>query len=122
MTLVHEELTGKILSACFEVSNELGSGFLESIYQKSLVIALHQKGPKTVEQAPIHVMFRGERVGMFLADILVEEKIIVEIKAVSALTPEHKAQIINYLKATGIEIGLLINFGNPKLEYRRFHN
>lgn len=122
MTLVHEELTGKILSACFEVSNELGSGFLESIYQKSLVIALHQKGRKTVEQAPIHVMFRGERVGMFLADILVEEKIIVEIKAVSALTPEHKAQIINYLKATGIEIGLLINFGNPKLEYRRFHN
>lgn len=122
MTLVHEELTGKILSACFEVSNELGSRFLESIYQKSLEIALHQKGLKTVEQAPIHVMFRGERVGMFLADILVEEKIIVEIKAVSALTPEHKAQIINYLKATGIEIGLLINFRNPKLEYRRFHN
>ena len=122
MALLHEELTGKILSACFEVSNELGAGFLESVYQKALLIALQQKGLKAIKQAPIDVQFRGEPVGEFYADILVEEVIIIEIKALTALTAEHKAQIINYLKATGIEVGLLINFGSPKLEYRRFHN
>ena len=121
MALLFEELTGKILAACFEVSNELGAGFLESVYEKALLIALNQKGISAVAQYPIGVSFRGQSVGQFNADILVENKIIVEIKAVTNLAPEHKAQLINYLKATGIEVGLLINFGKSKLEYRRFH-
>lgn len=121
MPLLHEELTSTILSACFEVSNELGAGFLESVYEKAMLIALRHKGLKAIAQFPIEVSFRGESVGQYYADIFVEDTIIVEIKTITALSPEHKAQVINYLKATGIEVGLLVNFGNPKLEYRRFH-
>jgi GxxExxY protein len=102
------------------VINELGSGFLESVYGKALLLALLQKGLSAVSQHPVKVMFRGECVGDFYVDIFVEEKVIVELKAVKAITPEHQAQIINYLTATGIEVGLLINFGSSKLEYKRF--
>lgn len=122
MTLLYEEITNKILAACFEVSTELGSGFLESVYQNALMIALQEKGLTIEREYPLAVSFRGQIVGQFYADILVEGKIILELKAVSALSDIHKAQVINYLKATGIEVGLLINFGNPKLEYRRFDN
>lgn len=115
----HEELTRAIIGCAFEVLNELGAGFLESVYEKALLVALRQKGIKAVAQQPIKVMFKGECVGDFYADIFVEESVIVELKAAKALAPEHQAQIINYLNATGIEIGLLINFGNPKLEYHR---
>ena len=121
MPLLHEELTSTILSACFEVINELGAGFLESVYEKALLIALHQKGLKATPQVPIAVSFRGQSVGHFYADILVEDAIVIELKAAASLAPEHKAQLINYLKAAGIEVGLLVNFGNPKLEYRRLH-
>jgi GxxExxY protein len=120
-TLKHEEITAKILEACFEVSKELGAGFLESVYQNALVIALKQKGLQVQVQVPIAVMFRGENVGNFVADLLVEQKVVVELKAVAALAPEHQAQVINYLKATGIEVGLLVNFGRPKIEYHRLH-
>jgi GxxExxY protein len=122
MTLLYEEITNKILAACFDVSKELGAGFLESIYQNALMIALQEKGLTIEREHPLAVSFRGQIVGQFYADILVEDKIILELKAVSALTDIHKAQLINYLKATGIEVGLLLNFGNPKLEYRRFDN
>jgi GxxExxY protein len=121
MTLLYEELTGQIIKACFDVINELGAGFLESVYQNALVLALRQKGLMVEPQKPIAVIFRGENVGQFYADLLVDEKVIIELKAVSALQPEHQAQLINYLKATGIEVGLLVNFGVPKLEYRRLH-
>lgn len=114
-------MTGKILEASFEVSRELGAGFLESVYEKALLVALKQKGLNAVCQVPLRVKFRGVIVGEFYADILVEEKVLVELKAVSRTLPEHKAQVINYLKATGIEVGLLINFGNAKLEYNRLH-
>jgi GxxExxY protein len=114
------EITRKIIGCAFEVINELGSGFLESVYEKALFIALQQIGLSCQCQHPIKVMFRGQCVGDFFADIFVEEKVIVELKAVKAIAPEHEAQIINYLNATGIEVGLLINFGSPKLEYRRF--
>jgi GxxExxY protein len=120
--MIHEELTEKILKACFEVSNELGSGFLESVYLKALLIALAQLGLKAHAQTPLKVMFRGQMVGDFFADIIVEDTILLELKAVKALAPEHLAQVMNYLKATGIEVGFLINFGTPKLEYRRFGN
>jgi GxxExxY protein len=120
--MLHEEISHKILQACFEVSNELGIGFLESVYEKALLIALRQKGLNADSQISLAVKFRGIVVGEFYVDILVEKKILLELKAASALSKEHQAQIINYLKATGIEVGMLINFGNPKLEYRRFEN
>jgi GxxExxY protein len=114
-------LSEKVLAACFEVMNELGAGFLESVYEKALLIVLRDKGIAAKSQVPLSVMFRGEKVGEYFADILVEDKIIIELKAARAIAPEHQAQLINYLKATGIEVGLLINFGPTKLEYRRFH-
>ena len=121
MALLYEQLTSKVLAACFEVSRELGAGFIESVYENALLIALRQKGIAAEAQVPLKVTFRDEIVGDFYADILVEDKIIIELKAAKALAPEHQAQLINYLKATGIEVGLLINFGKPKLEYRRLH-
>jgi len=117
-----EELTEAILGACFEVSNELGNGFLESVYEKALVVALRQRNIKAVPQAPVSVEFRGEPVGKFFADLLVEGKVIVELKVCKNIAPEHLAQVINYLRATGLETGLLVNFGNRKVEYRRLNN
>ena len=118
--LKHAPITKAVLGCAFEVINELGAGFLGSVYEKALLLALRQKGLSALSQHPVKVMFRGECVGDFCADIFVEEKVIVELKAVKTIAPEHQAQIINYLNATGIEVGLLINFGNPKLEYSRF--
>ena len=118
--IMHEEITKVIIGCAFEVINELGSGFLESVYEKALLLALRQKGLSASSQHSVKVMFRDECVGDFYADIFVEEKVIVELKAVKTIASDHQAQIINYLNATGIEVGLLINFGNPKLEYKRF--
>ena len=120
--MLYEDLTGKILEASFEVSKELGIGFIESVYENALVVALRQKGLQVESQVPLKVVFRGVVVGEFYADILVEKKVLVELKAVSGFVKEHFAQILNYLKTTGIEVGLIINFGNPRLEYRRFEN
>jgi len=117
---MHEELTEIILSACFEVSNELGAGFLESVYEKALIVALKEKGLNTLQQVPLKVFFRNQIVGDFVADIIVENKVLIELKSVKNLAPEHQAQIINYLRSTSIEIGLLVNFENSKLEFRRF--
>jgi len=117
----YADLTEKILAACFEVNKELGAGFLESVYQNALIIALKEKGLQVEREYPLTVTFRQQTVGQFYADLLVEGKVIVELKAITALADVHKAQVINYLKATGIEVGLLVNFGNPKLEYNRLH-
>lgn len=117
--MLHEEMTARILRCCFEVMNELGSGFLESVYEKALVIALRDIGFKVEARRPIEIVFRGQIIGNFFADLLIENKVIVELKAVSTLKTEHQAQVINYLKATGIQVGLLVNFGQPKIEYRR---
>ena len=118
----NEELTEEILGACFEVSNELGIGFLESVYEKALLVALRQKGINAISQAPVAVNFREELVGQFFTDLLVNGEIIVELKVVKTLAPEHLAQVINYLRATGLETALLVNFGNRKVEYRRLYN
>ena len=118
--MILSELTGKIIGCAFDVSNELGVGFLESVYENAMAIALSDTGIPVRSQAPISVRFRGRPVGDFYADLLVDEKVIVELKAIPSLTPQNEAQIINYLNATGIPVGLLINFGNPKLQYRRF--
>ena len=116
------DLTSTILNACFEVSNELGCGFLESVYEKSLEIVLREKGLKVETQVPLQVNFRNRIVGEFYADVVVEDKIMLELKAVKKIASEHIAQVLNYLKVTGMPVGMLINFGNPKLEYRRFNN
>jgi GxxExxY protein len=120
--MIHEDLTEKIIKISFDVSNELGNGFLESVYQKALLVALHQEGLKAEPQKQLNVMFRGCCVGEFFADIIVEDVVLLELKAVRALAPEHSAQVINYLKTTGLEVGLLINFGTQKAEIRRFNN
>jgi GxxExxY protein len=117
--LIENELTEKVIGVCIDVSRELGGGFLESVYLKALIIALTQVGLKVVEQSPLKVMFRGQVVGDFYPDLLVEDRLIIELKAVKALTSEHEAQLINYLRATGIKVGLLINFGRSKLEWKR---
>lgn len=122
MSMKYEELTGQTLEACFEVINELGAGFVESVYERALLIALRQKGITADNQHPLRVMFRNQCVGEFFADLLVEESVIVEAKAVKTLLPEHQAQLIHYLKATGLEVGLLVNFGNDKLEFKRCYN
>jgi GxxExxY protein len=118
---LHEEVTGKILGAAFSVLNELGAAFLEAVYEGAMVVALEELGIRVQRQVPLKVRFRGVIVGHYVADLLVGEAVIVELKAVSRLLPEHKAQVINYLKATHTEVGLLLNFGNPKLEYHRLH-
>ncbi len=118
----YKELTSKIINACFEVSNELGCGFLESVYENSLVMVLREKGLKVESQVPVQVKFRGGVVGEFYPDIVVEDNVLLELKAVKTIAPEHIAQVLNYLKATGMPVGMLVNFGNAKLEYRRFNN
>jgi GxxExxY protein len=121
MTMLMEDLTRRVLEACFEVANELGHGFLESVYAKALGIALRQKALSVQSEIHLQVMFRGQPVGEFCADLLVEKQVLVELKAVKALLPEHEAQVINYLKATGIDVGLPVNFGTPKIEFKRLH-
>jgi GxxExxY protein len=117
----HEALTEKILNACFAVSNELGVGFLESVYENALLVALEDSGLSCQTQTPLSVQFRGREVGKFVADIIVEDTVLIELKAVKALAPEHQAQTINYLKATNICVGLLVNFGSPRVEYKRLY-
>jgi GxxExxY protein len=117
-----EELSEQVIGACFEVSNELGIGFLESVYEKALLIALRDRGLKAESQVAVRVSFRNQAVGEFFADIVIEDQIIIELKAVRGIAVEHVAQVLNYLRATGKEVGLLVNFGTKKLEYRRFNN
>jgi GxxExxY protein len=115
------KLTEIILGCCFDVMNELGTGFLEAVYKNAFVVALRQKGVQVSQEIPFEICFRGETVGRYIADLLVEKEIIVEFKCCKALLPEHQAQVINYLKATGLSVGLLVNFGQYRLEYKRLH-
>ena len=122
MPLQLESLTGQILESAFEVSNELGPGFLESVYEGALFIVLQDKGIQVERQVQIPVHFRNHLIGQFCADLLVEGQVILELKAVKILALEHVAQTLNYLKATGKPVAMLLNFGTAKLEYRRFDN
>ena len=114
----HTEITEKIIGAVFNVYNTLGFGFIEKVYENALLIELKKKNLELELQKPIEVFYKGEVVGEYVADLIVEGKVIVEIKAVKKLNEIHKVQLINYLKATEIEIGLLINFGR-KIEIKR---
>jgi GxxExxY protein len=114
----HSELTEKIIKEAYFVFNALGYGFLEKVYENALFKRLNNIGLKTQQQLPINVYFENELVGEYYADLIVEEKVIIELKAIQELNKIHETQLVNYLKATKIEVGLLINFG-PKLEFKR---
>jgi GxxExxY protein len=115
---LHSELTEKIISGFYHVYNKLGYGFSERVYENALSNTLRKNGVKIVQQTPIIVYFEGEVVGDYLADIIADDVVIVELKAVEELHSKHEAQLLNYLKATSIEVGLLLNFG-VKPEIRR---
>lgn len=120
---LHEDLTKKIIKAFYIVYNKLGYGFAEKIYENSMLIELRKMGISCQKQVPIKVFYEGQEVGNYFADILVEDKVIIELKAVSIIIEEHKAQLLNYLKATKIEIGLILNFGNePQISRKIFEN
>jgi len=111
-------LTGRVIGAFYSTYNELGYGFLESVYENALALQLDAEGLRWQRQVPIQVRFRGSVVGIFRADFLVERQLILEVKAVDGLSPIHEAQLLNYLKATRLRLGLLLNFG-PKAQVRR---
>ena len=115
----HKELTYQIIGAAFEVYKLLGYGFLEKVYENALIKELQLRGLHATDQYPIKVIYKDAEVGDYYADILVENKVIVEIKTGEAFNPAHEAQLLNYLKATGIKVGLLINFGPQKCEHKR---
>lgn len=121
--MLHETITDKIINAFYKVYNSLGYGFLEKVYENAMVIQLKNSGLQAIQQKNIKVYYESEEVGDYFADLFVENKVIVELKAAKKICEEHEAQLINYLKATPIEVGLLLNFGK-KPEFRRkiFHN
>jgi GxxExxY protein len=116
--LKHENLTGGITKVFYDVYNELGFGFAESVYKKAMALALTEAGMSVAAKMPITVRFRGVSVGEFEPDLTVETAVILELKSVRALDPAHEAQLLNYLRATDIEVGLLLNFG-PKPQMKR---
>ncbi len=110
----------KIIGCCMEVHNELGCGFLEPVYQEALSVVLQENKIPFVKEKVLDIEFRGRILNKkYIADFICFDEVIVELKAVEGLLPEHTAQVLNYLKATGKKLGLLINFGSPKLQYKR---
>ena len=116
--LKHRQLTEAILGIFYDVYNELGYGFLESVYESAMVVALEQQGFHVARQLAMGVWFRGVSVGDFRADLIVNDCVIVEIKAARVIESAHEAQLLNYLRCTEVEVGLLLNFG-PKPAFRR---
>jgi len=116
------ELTERIIGCAYNVGNSLGCGFLEKVYENALRIELEKDGLKVRQQHPINVIYDGQTVGEYFADLMVEEEIIVEVKAVKRLEDVHLAQCLNYLKATGLKICLLVNFGGTRVEIKRAAN
>ncbi len=122
MELLHKDLTEKIIGAAFEVFNTLGYGYLEKVYQRAMVVALEAQGLSVQAEAPAQVFFRDICVGDYFADLLVEDKVVVEIKVAKTLNPVDEAQLINELRATRRNVGLLINFGRDGVKFRRAIN
>ncbi len=120
MGLKYEDITEAIIGSAFEVHNYLGYGFLEKVYQKALQVELLHRGLSAEIEHPIKVTFKGAIVGEYEADLLVEEKVIVELKVAKVYNSKDEPQLLNELKATGIKVGLLINFGKEKVEFKRF--
>lgn len=120
---LYQDLTSEIISCFYKVYNTLGFGFLEKVYENALLIELNKSGLISERQKPIKVQYEDQIVGEYFADIIVNNKIILELKAIESLTEEHELQLINYLKATNIELGLLLNFGKkPEIRRKIFTN
>lgn len=116
--LLHGELTDKIIGVFYSVYNELGNGFLESVYKNAMLLALAEAGLNAEAERATPVMFRGQNVGNFFADILVEKRVILELKTANNINAAHESQLLNYLRATDIEVGLILNFGT-KAQFKR---
>ena len=114
-----DELSQRVIGCAFEVSNTLGAGFFEKVYEKALCIELEKAGLEYLCQKPVLIKYKNFLIGEYIADIIVEGRLLLELKALSSLCREHEAQLINYLKATGLSVGLLLNFGRPKLGIKR---
>lgn len=117
-----DEITERVIGAAFHVQNQLGVGFLEKVYENALWYELKERGLSAERQKPIAVKYGTFVVGEYFADLVVEERLLVELKATKALDDMHTAQVLNYLKATGYRNGLLMNFGSPRVEVRRYRN
>lgn len=115
----HEDLTRRIIGVAYEVHREMKSGFLESVYEQCMMIALKDAGIRALRQHPITVHFRNQPVGKFVADLVVEDVVLLELKSVIDLVAVHEVQLVNYLNATKIPVGLLLNFGAPSLQIKR---
>ncbi|OPX28432.1 MAG: GxxExxY protein [Candidatus Cloacimonas sp. 4484_143] len=115
----YADLTDKIIGACYKIYNTLGSGFLESVYENCLIIELKKLGLIVEKQKSIQVFYDDQEVGYFIADIIVENKIILELKAIKELAKIYEVQLVNYLTATGKDVGLLINFGSKEVQVKR---
>jgi GxxExxY protein len=114
-----DELTEKIIGCAIKVSNSLGAGFVEKVYDNALAYELRQSGLKAEQQKPLKVLYQGVVVGDFAADIVVNDLVILELKAAKEITDVFQAQLLNYLRASGLPIGLILNFGTPKLGIKR---
>ncbi len=123
MKIIEKELCGQIIQAFYKVYNSLGFGFLEKVYENALLIELQNMGLNCCQQYPIDVFYHQRKVGSYFADIVVDGKVILELKATASICEEHEFQLINYLKATNIEVGLLLNFGKePEFKRKIFTN
>jgi len=118
--LLHAELTHKIIGAAMEVHRTLGTGFLEAVYEDALAVELRLQGIRYEKQKALCVFYKGHKVRDYVCDFLVENTVLVELKAIKRLTATEESQLLNYLKGTGLELGLLINFGESSLKYKRF--
>ena len=118
--ILHKELSYKIIGLAMEVYNKLGYGFLEKVYENALMILFQREGIQAEQQVPIKVYFERKIIGDYVADILVENKIILETKSVENIIDVHRAQVLNYLTATGFHLAIILNFGKEKLEFERF--
>ncbi len=118
--ILHKDLSYKIVGLAMEVHSKLGYGFLEKVYENAMMVLLRREEILARQQAPITVYFDRQVVGDYYADILVENKIILELKSVEMIVNAHRAQVLNYLKATGLRLAILLNFGKESLEYERF--
>ena len=114
-----KRISERVIGCAYAVGNELGPGFLEAVYENALCFELKREGIEVERQVPMDVYYKDEMVGKYFADILVDRRLLLELKSVSRLAPAHKAQVINYLKATNLRVGLLINFGKPRTEIQR---
>ncbi len=116
---LYKDLSYKIVGIAMQVHRELGSGFLEKVYENAMMVLLRRESIRAVQQAPVKVSFQNEIVGEYFADILVDGKIVLELKSVTRITEAHRAQSLNYLKATGMKLAIVLNFGKESFEYER---